>query len=110
MVSLPPVAAPNLREKLGERLRSARLRAGLSQAGLAERLNISRPAVASIESGRQGISVDQLVEMAQQLDVNPTALLAEALGAPEPAVQELDKLPDAHRTWILELKKGKWQP
>ncbi|MET0792183.1 MAG: helix-turn-helix transcriptional regulator, partial [Polyangiaceae bacterium] len=55
MIRIQAVPERSLREKLGEELRTARANAGLSQEGLAKKLDISRPSVASMESGRQSV-------------------------------------------------------
>lgn len=49
--------SPNVsQEELGQRLRVARESAGLTQAGVAEHLSLSRPTVADIEAGRRSVS------------------------------------------------------
>jgi ribosome-binding protein aMBF1 (putative translation factor) len=45
-----------IRAALGERLRAARERAGLSQQGLAERMDVSQPMVSGAERGRVRVS------------------------------------------------------
>lgn len=52
------------REELGARLRSAREASGLTQAEVAARLGLSRPAVAEIEAGRRGVSGLELDRLA----------------------------------------------
>ena len=51
-----------LRLGLVEALRSARTRAGLSQAELAERMNSSQSRVAKIEAGDPSVSLDLIVK------------------------------------------------
>jgi Zn-dependent peptidase ImmA (M78 family)/transcriptional regulator with XRE-family HTH domain len=52
------------REELGTRLRSSREASGLTQAEVAARVGLSRPAVAEIEAGRRGVSGLELDRLA----------------------------------------------
>jgi len=104
MIRIQAVSQRNLRERLGDELRSARDSAGLSQEGLAKRLNISRPSVASMESGRQAVSIEQLVELATLLDADPIEILSRALGARVPVARELEKFPEAQQRIIQTLR------
>ncbi len=99
------VAERGLRERLGERLRSARADAGLLQQGLAVKLGVSRASVASIEAGKQSITVEQLIRIANLLGTHPADLLRDVLDESGPASKELDRLPDAHKNWINQVKK-----
>lgn len=60
---------------LGERIAALRRRAGLSQAELAGRLQISASAMGMYEQGRREPSVDTLVAMARELEVSTDFLL-----------------------------------
>lgn len=62
-------------DMLGERIAALRRRAGLSQAELAQRLQISASAMGMYEQGRREPSVDTLVAMAQELQVSMDFLL-----------------------------------
>ena len=59
----------------GERIAALRRRAGLSQAELAQRLQISASAMGMYEQGRREPSVDTLIAMAQELQVSIDYLL-----------------------------------
>lgn len=61
--------------RLGERIRAARLRAGLSQERLAGRLGLVRTSVVNIEAGRQRILFHQVKTFAAALQIKPAALL-----------------------------------
>ncbi|WP_084554721.1 helix-turn-helix domain-containing protein [Eubacterium xylanophilum] len=61
----------------GEKLKEARKEAGLSQEQFAEKMSISRSAVAKWESGRGLPDVNNLKVMAQLLDVSVDYLLDE---------------------------------
>ena len=60
---------------LGERIAALRRQAGLSQAELAGRLQISASAMGMYEQGRREPSVDTLVAMARELQVSTDFLL-----------------------------------
>lgn len=62
-------------QQVGALLREARLRAGLTQHELATRLAWSPDTLASYETGRRGLRVAQLLEVARALDLPPAALL-----------------------------------
>jgi transcriptional regulator with XRE-family HTH domain len=61
-----------LRKIIGSRLAIARKRAGLSQAQVAEKLNLPRPSISEIEAGRRRVAVDELISFADlyQVDMN----------------------------------------
>ncbi len=62
---------------VGDRIRKARESQAkrLSQAALAERLGVSRASVVNIEAGRQHAPLSLLWKIAEQLDVELTALI-----------------------------------
>ena len=62
---------------LGEKLKKARKEAGLSQEQLAQKLSVSRSAVAKWESGKGMPDVNNLKVIAQLLDVSVDYLLDE---------------------------------
>lgn len=70
---------------VGERIRSARLAASLSQEALSARLGVTRPQLTNIEGGRSGVSVDRLIEIAAALGVPAASLLPTPANAPEEA-------------------------
>jgi len=61
----------NDRQKLiSSRLSIARKRSGLSQAQVANKLNLPRPSVTEIEAGRRRVSADELVRFADLYSVD----------------------------------------
>ncbi|WP_246164904.1 XRE family transcriptional regulator [Pigmentiphaga aceris] len=98
---------------LSERMKEARVQAGLSQAELAKQLGAGQSTIASIENGRNQSS-GRLVEIAQLLQVNPTWLASgqgprkaqaaiDSVDASDQIVvwEKLSDLPpDENRTWI----------
>lgn len=87
---------------LGANIRAARMRSGLSQYGVGQRVNRSRAAIANIEAGRQSVTCDQLIEFAEVLNVDFRILL-EGIAFPRP--NPLDRLPPEQRRWIQLLKE-----
>lgn len=60
---------------IGERIRKARLDAGLSQAELAEANGQLRTSISNIESGRQRPSLHLLYQLCGHLGIEPLSLL-----------------------------------
>jgi XRE family aerobic/anaerobic benzoate catabolism transcriptional regulator len=100
-------------QQLGERLRSARIRRGLTQDQLATQCSLSSRFVAKVEVGGGNISVARLRELARALDLPMETLTAENAPA-SPAFEQsttfLKKLPptdldNAHKL-LLEKFSG----
>ena len=64
--------------RIGERIRAARLRKGLSQMELGEKLGVSFQAVSSWETGKFIPDSDHLPQLADTLDLSLDALFADA--------------------------------
>jgi len=60
---------------VGDRIRARRKTLGLTQAQLAQRLEISRASLANIETGRQSVLVHNLYSIARAIDLTPESLL-----------------------------------
>lgn len=58
-----------LYRSLGERVARLRARAGLTQEALGSRVGMRRASVASIEAGRQSVTLDQLYQLASALEL-----------------------------------------
>lgn len=65
----------------GEKVRSARVAAGVSQDVLAQRIGLTRSSIANLEAGRQRIALHLFVAICQALDKDVCELLPEK---PEP--------------------------
>ena len=65
------------REDYGSRIRSLRKKRGLTQEQLAEKMNVSTPYIAKIETGKQTGPVELAVEFAAFFDVSLDYLLVE---------------------------------
>jgi len=75
--------------RLGEIIQARRKALGMKQKNLAAAVEMSRGALANIETGRQGVLVHQLYKFAKALEMQPHELLP-PLVHPERA-PELDK-------------------
>lgn len=58
-----------IREKLGARIQSLRLKSHLSQEQLALKINMDRSYLASVETGRRNISIVNIEKIANGLDI-----------------------------------------
>ena len=74
--------------EFSERLKDIRKQAGLTQVGVAEKLGISQPAYASWERGVKKPTQDNLVKIAQTLNVSVDYLV----GNSEEKIDELDNI------------------
>lgn len=61
-----------LRKIISSRLLIARQNSGLSQAQVAQQMNLPRPSITEIEAGRRRVSVEEMVQFADiyQVDLN----------------------------------------
>ncbi len=71
----------DIRQLFGINMRRYRLAAGLSQEAIAERMDVDRAHVSSMERGQQNITLLTLWEAAQALGVTPAALFDEKVVA-----------------------------
>ena len=68
----------DIRRLFGSNMRRHRLAAGLSQEVVAERKDVDRAHVSSMERGQQNVTLLTLWEASQALGVKPAALFDEA--------------------------------
>ena len=66
-----------LKESIGERIRTARIRSNMTQAQLAEKLGLSTRTIVRIENGESCIDVERIHEVASLLNTRPSYLLGE---------------------------------
>ena len=79
----------------GQRIAQARKKAGLTQKGLADRLEMSRASIANMEAGNQAIQIQMIFEMAHHLQVPPLDLI--------PAISETGGVRDLSEVETVEL-------
>jgi transcriptional regulator with XRE-family HTH domain len=63
---------------VGKNIRACRTHAGLTLEQLAEKADLSWPYLSEIERGRENISLDKLVRLAQALNVTLARLVEDA--------------------------------
>lgn len=68
---------------IGKNIKAARVRRGLTQDELAERLHVSRQTVSNYETGRSRPDVEMLLSAAEQLEVDAQVLLYGEPSRPE---------------------------
>lgn len=104
------------REKIAERLKEARIMAGLSQDNAAKMLNLQRPAISEIESGKRKVSAEEVIQFSKVYKVSATWLLlkeeedAELTNELKVAARELSKMSDVDREkllYILNIRPNK---
>lgn len=61
--------------EIGEKIKTLRTKAGISQLRLAELLGVSRPAISQIESGLRKVSANELDRLAEVFNVSVNSLL-----------------------------------
>jgi transcriptional regulator with XRE-family HTH domain len=95
---------------LADRLRMARDMAGLSQAQVAEMLDLHRPAISEIEAGRRKVSADELTKLSKIYGISVSWLTQaeneatdEYQDRVELAARELSKLQPADLERVLQL-------
>lgn len=74
----PPDWLRRQRRDIGNRIRSARVHAGLTQEGLAGRIHVERRTVVRIELGITSPPLDRILCIARALDVPPADLMPQA--------------------------------
>jgi transcriptional regulator with XRE-family HTH domain len=98
--------------QLAERIRAARVQAGLSQGQLARVLGLHRPAISEIEAARRNVKAAELTGIAEALRVSTNWLLGnESHGGQtspkvELAARELAKLKPGDLERVLALLRS----
>jgi len=96
-------------EDIGERLRDARLRQGLSLRGLAKSLGVSPSLISQVETGKTQPSVSTLYAIVSQLGVSLDELLGVGPAAPRDAAQP-SPVQRAVENPVLEMENGvRWE-
>lgn len=89
---------------LGNRIRVARERKGITQEDLAERVDISPSHVSVIERGVKASRVDTLVRIANELDVSADYLLQDLVkrSRENQLLSSIMELPEADRNRLID--------
>lgn len=75
-----------LRLSLAERMKRARMSAGIQQQELADAVGLTRTSISNIERGKQGLSVDLLYNISLHLNEDADVLLRDAINYAENTV------------------------
>jgi transcriptional regulator with XRE-family HTH domain len=98
-------------DQIGARIKRFRLKRGFSQAELAEKIGLSREAIAAYESGRVHLLDDMVARLAVALSISSDELLGlKAITKGDASsglrltrrLRELDQLPEPKRKAILK--------
>lgn len=91
-------------ETLGKRIRQARDERNISQGEMARAVGLSRTSITNIEKGRQPIQVHILMKIAETLNVNLNAILAdEQLRSDKEKKTNLRKYKQPVREWVADI-------
>ena len=74
--------------RLGERIREERLKLNLTQAKLAEAVDISDTYMGAIERGERSLTLDTLVRLANRLGVTVDYLLSDSVASNDTNIME----------------------
>lgn len=106
------VDSENFYASLGQRIREERIRHGLTQKDLADKVDLTRTSVTNIELGRQKLLIHTLVEIAEALDLAPSTLLPQESPQEDPDAGKdgleslLQQRPTDEREWIQSTLKA----
>ena len=75
-------------KRLGDRIRAERLKLHLTQAALAEAIDISDTYMGAIERGERSLTLDTLVRLVNRLGVTVDYLLADSVSDSDPNIME----------------------
>jgi len=98
------------RKEIAERLKEARMLAGLSQENAAKILDMQRPAISEIESGKRKVSAEEIIKFSKVYKVSTSWLLlkeneTELNEQMKIAARELSKMSEANRKKLLDILK-----
>jgi transcriptional regulator with XRE-family HTH domain len=99
--------------EVGARVRALRQQGDLTQTELAELLGTKQTAVSEIERGKRGLTVQQVVKLAQALKVTPNDILGNDGQHPRPRsarllrrLHRVEQLPEDQQAAVLKLLDG----
>lgn len=75
-------------QRLGERIREERLRLNLTQATLAEAIDISDTYMGAIERGERSLTLETLVKLVNRLGVSVDYMLTDSVSDSDPNILE----------------------
>ena len=95
-------------KRLGERISEERLRLNLTQAQLAEAVDISDTYMGAIERGERSLTLDTLVRLVNRLGVTVDYLLSDSVSDSDANIMEqvkqiMDQQPLAHKLMAIHV-------
>ena len=66
-------------QRLGQRVRRARMKLNLTQEVLAEKVGVSIPTISHIETGTNKVSLELFIKIARALNVTPDELIMDSV-------------------------------
>ena len=95
-------------KRLGERIREERLRLNLTQAQLAEAVDISDTYMGAIERGERSLTLDTLVRLVNRLGVTVDYMLTDSVSDSDANIMEqvkqiMDQQPLAHKQMAINV-------
>ncbi len=113
----PPKRPLISNKDVGDRLRALRTERGLTQTDLARLVGSHQTALSQIEVGRRGVSLHQVLKLAQVLKVTPDEILGKAAQTPsngdsrrrlrsgriQRRLERIEALPDAKQRALLQM-------
>lgn len=98
------------RLEIATRLKKARELSGLSQAQVAKKLNVPRPAISEIEAGRRKVSAEELGQFSKLYKVDSSWVLSEndeetevSQGKLKFAARELSKMSEEDKNKLFDI-------
>jgi transcriptional regulator with XRE-family HTH domain len=85
--------------EFGQRLRAARMRAGMSQEAVGVQVGLNRTSISNVEKGRQRILLHHLPILADRLGTSIDELLPSTPSSDD----VLSAVPDDARAWVLRV-------
>lgn len=94
-------------KRLGERIREERLKLNLTQAQLAEDIEISDTYMGAIERGERSLTLDTLVRLTNRLGVSVDYLLSDSVSNSDSNIlEQFKQIIDGHTTEQKEMAIG----
>ncbi|MDP1820034.1 MAG: helix-turn-helix transcriptional regulator [Acidimicrobiales bacterium] len=92
-------------ETLGQRIKQERLRHGMTQRDLAQKVGITVPYMSKIEAGKETPTEDKLAKLAQVLGMNPDELILAAGRMPTDVMNRLAADPTKALAFLRTIRK-----
>lgn len=95
----------SLYKEIGQRVKKARRRKGLSQDDLADHIGLSRSSISNIENGNHSVLVHVLYDMAKALEISTVDLLPPSFTRADFMNPKRQRIYKPEAKWLKELLK-----